>query len=84
MAVQLKMRLGSRARTAGRLLLDGRHHNAESVREALSLLRRLLQVFLQSLWGGCQATWLSFCSLCHVAGSATVSWFLRCDATSRA
>ena len=71
-------------RTAGLLGLDARHDKAKSIRQALCLLGRLCEGFLQRLGGRRQTTLLSFCSLCHVAVSVTMSWLASFAATVRA
>lgn len=64
--------------------LDGRHNKAKRISETLRLLGRFFQRFLHGLRRQHQAAWLSFFSLCHVAGSVTVSWVASCVATGNA
>lgn len=78
------VRSGGSARALGRFGFDAWHFDAKSIGHALRLFGGLLQRLLQRLGGRCQAAWLSFCSLFHVAVSTMVNWLLSDVATVRA
>lgn len=63
-------------RSIGTLGLDAGYGHAKSGGQFVRLLCGLGQSLLQCFGREHQTAWLSFCSLCHVAGSVTVSYEL--------